>query len=202
LKPKIGILGLLIYLFAFSLTGCALFQLQGPAAGITRAPTSGDITEIPIYTYKTAAVTEASPTIIPSATLKPTLVITSVPYVVPTLRPLTPTPGPTAAISLTVSKIDMNLDNSTITTTCPPGNTTFTLRGRVWTNKPGNVTYYWEFSNGSKTTQSTILIDSTLNQAVTTTFITNSKGTYWGRIRILSPYDKEFPQITFNLVCQ
>jgi len=202
LKTNFHVLGLLISLLVLPLTGCALFQPQGSAAAITQAPTIGDITQIPVYSNSTAAITAAPPTIIPPPKPQPTLSITSVPYVVPTLPRMTSSPAGTAEVSLMVTKIEMSVDNSTIKVTCPHAATTFNLQARIWTNKPGNITYYWEFSTGSNTGQATTPIGSNLNQIVTTTLTTNSAGTYWARIREVAPNNKGFNQVAFKLVCQ
>jgi hypothetical protein len=99
-----------------------------------------------------------------------------------------------------VRHVTMSVDTSSVTTTCPPGYT-FTISAVIITNGPGDVTYVWEFSDGSNSGPTTIHIDGSQTQTVSITFAANGAATYWARVRIDSPNNITSEKIHFTLTC-
>ena len=71
--------------------------------------------------------------------------------------------------SIDVRSIDINVNDSNVTLTCPPGNK-FSISAQIRTNGSGEVTYYWEFSNGDRSDEHTLTFDDSHTRTVSTTF--------------------------------
>jgi hypothetical protein len=99
-----------------------------------------------------------------------------------------------------VRHLDLSVDTNSVTTTCPPGYT-YTISAVIRTNGAGDVTYVWEFSDGSNSGPTTIHIDDSQTQTVSITFAANANDAYWARIRIDSPNNITSEKIHFVLIC-
>ena len=196
LKTKLLFWRIFILLLILPLAGCALYNLSNPPQVTAVTENSGGV---PTYDAKMAVQPTPPPT--QAATQQRTPRMTSTPYVVPTILPsfvltIVPTRN-----SIAVSKVNMSVNNSSVTTTCPPGYA-FTLYAQILTNRPGYVTYDWEFSTGSTTGQATIFVSNILTQTVTTTFNPGADGKFWARLRNKAGSNAEpFSRIYFTLSC-
>jgi hypothetical protein len=168
------------------------------------------------------------PTAQPIATLLPTAVaLTSAPT--PTLPPVQPTfllptllPSPSAALPVTtpaaaavppalfaVIHVVTDVNHADLSASCPPG-FTFNFTGSITTNGPGTVTYYWEFSDNSKTDTKTLTFDSASTQNVNTDWTLGSSGKTpgsnpykgWARVTIVQPNNQVFPRTSINFECK
>jgi hypothetical protein len=110
------------------------------------------------------------------------------------------TSTPLASTPLSVSRIIMNVDNSSVTADCSPG-FPFIIYAQIITTQPGDVTYHWVFSNGTSSNPTTISIGQVLTQTVATTFTASTTGTYWAAIFNDSPNHQAFDRVSFNMTC-
>jgi hypothetical protein len=111
------------------------------------------------------------------------------------------TVGSTETVSFAVQHILMSVDTTSITTSCPAGHK-FNLTANIFTNGPGNVTYVWEFSDGSISDEKSLDFPGSGTQTVSTTFKATATGDYWGRVRIDNPNHQSFSKIDFSLTCK
>ena len=103
--------------------------------------------------------------------------------------------------SIDVNSIDLNVDNNNVTLTCPPGNK-FDITAEITTNGSGDVTYYWEFSNGDRSDTHTITFADSNTRTVSTTYTADHSGSFWARLHIVSPDSMNSDKVYFNLTCQ
>ena len=103
--------------------------------------------------------------------------------------------------SIDVRSIDISVDDSNVTLVCPPGNK-FTISATIRTNGSGDVTYYWEFSNGDRSDDHTITFDDSHTRTVSTTFSADHSGDFWARLHIVSPDSQNSDRVDFTLHCQ
>ena len=100
-----------------------------------------------------------------------------------------------------ISSIDLSVDNSEITNSCPPGNQ-FTITAEIRINGSGDVQYYWEFSNNTRGDEHTLTFDNTHRRTISTTFTTDHSGNFWARLHIVQPDSMNSDKIYFSLTCQ
>jgi hypothetical protein len=103
--------------------------------------------------------------------------------------------------SIDIRSIDISVNDSNVSLVCPPGNK-FTISATVRTNGTGDVTYYWEFSNGDRSDEHTITFDDSHTRTVSTTFSADHSGDFWARLHIVSPDSQNSDKVNFSLTCQ
>ena len=103
--------------------------------------------------------------------------------------------------SIDVSSINLSVNDSQVAISCPPGNK-FTVTAEIRTNGSGDVTYYWEFSNGDRSDEHTITFDDSHTRTVSTTFTADHSGSFWARLHIVSPNSMNSDKVYFSLACQ
>jgi hypothetical protein len=103
--------------------------------------------------------------------------------------------------SIDVRSIDINVNDNNVTLVCPPGHR-FTISATIRTNGSGDVTYYWEFSNGDRSDEHTITFDDSHTRTVSTTFSADHSDTFWARLHIVSPDSQNSDRVDFTLHCQ
>lgn len=99
-----------------------------------------------------------------------------------------------------VRHLTVSVDTNSITTTCPPGYT-FTISAVIRTNASGDVTYIWEFSDGSNSGPITVPIGNSQSKTVSITFAADGAATYWARILIELPNSLTSEKVHFMLTC-
>jgi hypothetical protein len=106
-----------------------------------------------------------------------------------------------------VTHIEMSVDTAASTVNCPPGHN-FTFTGDIESNRAGSVTYYWGFSNGTKTSEKTLNFSSGSTQSVSTTWKLGTAGPEssnpfggWARIYIDTPNHQFFSKENITLTC-
>jgi hypothetical protein len=102
--------------------------------------------------------------------------------------------------SIDIRSIDVNVDDSRVTLTCPPGNK-FTVTATIRINGSGEVKYYWEFSNDTRSDEHTLTFDGSTRRTVSTTFRADHSGTFWARIHVVSPDSMNSERVFFSLTC-
>ena len=109
--------------------------------------------------------------------------------------------------SFSVNHVDMSVKPSTADVSCPPGQS-FSFSADISTNGGGNVSYYWTFSDGSKSAEKTINFSTASSQTVTASFALGTKGaespnpyTGWARIYIDTPNHQLFAKQNVTLTC-
>jgi len=103
--------------------------------------------------------------------------------------------------SADIRSIDISVNDSNVTLTCPPGNN-FSISATIRTNGEGNVTYYWEFSNGDRSDEHTLSFDDSDSRTVSTTFSADHTGNFWARLHIVSPDSQNSDRVDFSLTCR
>jgi hypothetical protein len=194
---------------------CSFFSTL--AASPTPSPTPNQLLTSVVATLTAIALTSPTATetttptetITPTETLTETPVPTDTPTNVPTATfiPFTPAPTFTKTPFFAVTHVDMDINDSIVTTTCGPG-FTFKFTGDITTNAAGKVTYYWERSDGEKTSQKTIDFDSADTHSVSLSWKLGDTGAVspnpfkgWARIYINNPNHQAFSKATFTLKC-
>lgn len=148
--------------------------------------------------------------IAPSATPLPTLTAL-------TLEPsLTPSNAPSSNAKViaypavfAVIHVFTNVDIDDIAMDCPPGYK-FNFSASISTNGPGEVVYYWEFSDFSKTDNQTLTFTSAETQNISTSWEVGSGGSTpgdnpykgWARVTIVKPNNQVFSRASFNFRCK
>jgi hypothetical protein len=103
--------------------------------------------------------------------------------------------------SIDIRSIDISVNDSNVTLVCPPGNK-FTISATIRTNGSGDVTYFWEFSNGDRSDEHTITFDDSHTRTVSTSFSADHSGDFWARLHIVSPDSQNSDRVDFTLHCQ
>ncbi len=109
----------------------------------------------------------------------------------------------TLSSAFSVNKVNMSVSPKTASVTCPPGQS-FTFSADIFTNGGGNVSYYWEFSDGTKTAEDTINFTNADDQTVKTSWTLGSKGAEssgWARVYIDAPNHQLFSKQNVTLTC-
>jgi hypothetical protein len=105
------------------------------------------------------------------------------------------------ANSIDVRSIDINVNDNNVTLVCPPGNK-FAISATIRTNGSGDVTYYWEYSNGDRSDEHTLTFDDSHTHTVSTSFSADHSGTFWARLHVVSPDSQNSDRVYFTLNCQ
>ena len=106
-----------------------------------------------------------------------------------------------------VTSVGMSVDKSSVTTACPAGHT-FKFKAKIQTNTAGSVTYHWQFSDGTVTSDTSLSFDSASTQTVTRNWTLGSGGPLssnpfhgWARIYINQPNHQYFGKVNITLNC-
>jgi len=106
-----------------------------------------------------------------------------------------------------VTHIDMGVDATSATASCPTGHN-FNFTADIETNAPGTITYYWDFSNGTKTPEKMLNFSSASAQKISTSWDLGTTGpessnpfTGWARIYIDAPNHQFFSNENITLTC-
>ncbi len=105
----------------------------------------------------------------------------------------TPTPAMFA-----VTKVVISADNANYSGSCPH---TFNLSAAITSSREGNVTYFWERSDSSKTPLQSVEFSEAGTKTVTSTFEVTSSFDGWIRIYIDNPNHQTFPQFSLKANC-
>jgi hypothetical protein len=97
-----------------------------------------------------------------------------------------------------VTSVTASVDPPSYTGTCPK---TFNFSAVISANGPGTVTYKWERSDGVTSPTGSITFDTAGSKTVTSAWDLSSNGTWWMRLRILTPNEMVSNQATFTLSC-
>jgi hypothetical protein len=97
-----------------------------------------------------------------------------------------------------VTSATAKVDSAKFEGACPH---TFKLSADITASSSGTVTYFWEFSDGSKSGVSSLKYDSAGTKAVSIDKEFSASGTYNGKIYIDAPNHQYFPAASFELVC-
>ncbi len=115
---------------------------------------------------------------------------------------LTPQPG-----FFAVTHVGMSVNSSSVNTTCPSGYK-FNFTANIESNTAGDVSYYWDFSNGIKTSERTLDFTEagTITVSVSWKLGTNgfeSSNPFhgWARIYIDNPNHQFFGKQNITLTC-
>ncbi len=106
-------------------------------------------------------------------------------------------PTPTAA-PFAITKVNMSADNANYSGACPH---TFNLSAEITSTAAGNVTYFWEFSDGSKTSKQSVDFGGPGNKTVTTTWQVASNFDGWVKVYIDNPNHQYFSQFNLKAAC-
>ncbi|MDR3576586.1 MAG: hypothetical protein P4L50_22190 [Anaerolineaceae bacterium] len=106
-----------------------------------------------------------------------------------------------------ITHIIMGVDSADVTTSCPTGHN-FTFTGDIQSNGPGTITYYWDFSNGTKSPEQMLNFSSVSAQKVSATWDLGAKGPessnpFKGSVRIYvdAPNHQFFSNEDITLTC-
>ena len=115
--------------------------------------------------------------------------------------------GSTGA-SFSVNHVNMDVSPSTADVACPPGQT-YSFSADIFTNGGGKVSYYWTFSDGTKSDENTLDFSNADDKTVTTSWDLGSKGAEstnpfkgWARIYIDAPNHQLFSKENITLTCK
>jgi hypothetical protein len=108
----------------------------------------------------------------------------------------TPTPEPTPA-TFSVLGVTTTVEPSTFTG-CPKN---FSCSAVITANGAGTVTYRWERSDGGSSSTQTVVFATAGSQMVSTGWPREVGGSYWVRVRTLSPNEILSNQASFTLNC-
>ncbi|MDR3576587.1 MAG: NBR1-Ig-like domain-containing protein [Anaerolineaceae bacterium] len=113
----------------------------------------------------------------------------------------------TTGVSFSVNHVDMDVSPGTANVSCPPGQS-FSFSADISTNGAGNVSYYWAFSDGTKSVEKTINFTNASDQTVKISWELGNKGaessnpfTGWARIYIDTPNHQYFNKQNITLNC-
>ncbi len=118
--------------------------------------------------------------------------------------PPTPTPLPTATPSPTPTTPPFAVTGITAQVTpeshvgCPE---TFNFSATITVNRPGTVQYKWERSDGAGAPTETVTFAAAGSKTVNDTWNLGTAGSYWERVRIMSPNSIVSNKATFTLSC-
>jgi len=105
---------------------------------------------------------------------------------------------PPATAAFAVSGVTAGVEPVNFTGSCPK---TFSCSAIITVNGPGTVTYRWERSDGLASSTQTAVFAAAGSQMVTTGWPRESSGSYWVRVRTLSPNEVVSNQANFTLNC-
>ncbi|MDR3576588.1 MAG: NBR1-Ig-like domain-containing protein [Anaerolineaceae bacterium] len=114
---------------------------------------------------------------------------------------LTPQPG------FAITHVGMSVNTSSANVTCPSGYK-FIFTADIESNSSGDVTYFWELSNGFKTSEKTLDFTSPGTIAVTVSWDLGTKGAQssnpyhaWARVYVNNPNHQYFSKENITLTC-
>ncbi len=147
-------------------------------------------------------IIEPTQTESPNSTPAPTLV-GGVPIV-----PITPIATLSySSAGFAVTHIAMSVDTNTSSVNCPPGHS-FNFSADIQTNSGGTITYYWDFSDGSKSSEKMLNYSSASTQMVYTSWNPGAAGPAstnpfkgWARIYVDAPNHQFFSNEAILLTC-
>lgn len=105
------------------------------------------------------------------------------------------------AAPFAVSTIAMAASPATYTGVCP---VTITFTGGIKTTGAGTVTYFWEFSDGSKQAEQSLVFGDASQKTVTTTWTVGAPGqtvTGYAKIYVNNPNHQYFSTADFIMTC-
>jgi hypothetical protein len=107
----------------------------------------------------------------------------------------------TCSAPFAMTKVEVRAITPTFTGVCPH---TFDLVATITANGPGTATYRWERSDGGASpTQSVTLTGTGTSMAEPKTgWPCEASGSYWVRVRILTPNEMVSNQVNLSLTCQ
>jgi hypothetical protein len=121
--------------------------------------------------------------------------------------PTIPTPTSTSTPQFTVTGTNLTVNKSTVSVKCGPG-FKFDFTGKISTNTGGTVTYYWQRSDGFKSSDKTLAFKAAGTQPVTFDWTLGNLGTVspnpfsgWVQINIKSPNTLSSNQEAITLKC-
>ena len=97
-----------------------------------------------------------------------------------------------------VTSATAKVDSTRFEGACPHP---FKLSADIKASDAGTVTYFWEFSDGSKSDMVSLKFDSAGTKAVSFDKALNASGSYSGRIYVDTPNHQYFPAAAFELDC-
>lgn len=98
-----------------------------------------------------------------------------------------------------VTSATAKVDSAKFEGACPH---TFKLSADIKASAAGTVTYFWEFSDGSKSDVVSLKFTEAGTKAVSFDKAFNANGTYSGKIYVDNPNHQYFPAASFELVCE
>lgn len=100
--------------------------------------------------------------------------------------------------SFAVTSVVFSSSDAVKTDTCPQ---TFDYSAAITTNKAGTVTYHWEFSDGSSSSDQTLTFNSAGTQTVSGTWDIGTTGAYWVKLYINEPNHQLFGTLDLSMTC-
>jgi hypothetical protein len=107
----------------------------------------------------------------------------------------------TSSALFAVTSIDESVSPTSLSGDCPA---TFTFFANILTNNAGTVTYYWQRSDGSRTSENTLTFSNAGNQLVSDAWTLGSPSASisgWDQIYIDQPNHQLWGPVNFSLVC-
>lgn len=106
---------------------------------------------------------------------------------------------PPATPSFRVISVTASVSPTSFTGPCPKN---FTCSAVITVNTPGTVTYVWERSDGGSSPTQSVTFTTTGSQTVSTGWPRDEAGSYWVRVRTLTPNEVVSNEAHFSLTCQ
>lgn len=101
-------------------------------------------------------------------------------------------------VMFAITKVTITADNNNYNGACPH---TFNLSAEITSTAAGNVTYFWERSDGTKTAVQTVVFDSAGKRTVTSTWEVSASLDGWIKIYNDNPNHQYFPQYSIKATC-
>ncbi len=102
------------------------------------------------------------------------------------------------SVPFAVNKVSVSVDNANVTANCPY---TFHLTAAITTTAKGEVSYYWQRSDGTKSDSKSITFDSATTRSVGYDMEVDSNFSGWVKVYIDNPNHQLFPEYDLNLTC-
>lgn len=103
-----------------------------------------------------------------------------------------------AAAMFAITSVKISADNSNYAGACPH---TFNLSAEITSTREGKVTYFWERSDGTKTSVQTVDFDAAGKRTVVSTWQVSNSIDGWIKIYIDNPNHQYFPQLNLKASC-
>jgi hypothetical protein len=104
----------------------------------------------------------------------------------------------TTALPFAVTKVSVNSDNANVTASCPY---TFHMTAAITTSAGGDVTYYWERSDGVKTDTQRVTFDDAGTKTISTDIQIGASFDGWVKLYIDNPNHQLFAPYNLQLTC-